>query len=153
MRIITLFTCILSCMFFAGACAVSTEPGPGRETIEAVSPETTTTGKEVSVKTRRTATLTWEAPTTNTDGSLLTDLAGYTVYYSRTRGRLKKMKTLALTSKELFCTEITRGEQRKKGRTECTYTVPGLDQGVYYFSVRAYNSEGRESDASNEVKK
>jgi hypothetical protein len=33
-----------------------------------------------------TATLTWDAPTTNADGTPLTDLAGYRIYYGTTSG-------------------------------------------------------------------
>jgi ABC-type glycerol-3-phosphate transport system substrate-binding protein len=35
------------------------------------------------------ATLTWDAPTTNVDGTPLTDLAGYKVYYGTALGNYK----------------------------------------------------------------
>ena len=47
------------------------DPGPGAPTT----PAQTASGGPGS------ATLSWEAPTTNTNGTALTDLAGYRIYY------------------------------------------------------------------------
>jgi len=83
--------------------------------------------------TSGSAALSWAAPTQNIDGSPLTDLSGYHIYYG--------------TSANALTTTITVGG----GST--TYTVSGLSSGTYYFSVVAYNAEGIDSANSNLVSK
>jgi hypothetical protein len=81
-----------------------------------------------------TATLSWTAPTKNADGSLITALAGYHIYYG--------------TDPHNFTQTI-----RIKGAAHTTYVVLGLTAGKYYFAVSAYNAMGRESVKSNVVSK
>lgn len=76
------------------------------------------------------ATLSWTIPTENTDGSPLTNLAGYHIYYGATAG--------AWTS------TITVLEA-----TETSYVVSGLAPGTYYFAIVAFNSDGVDSADSN----
>lgn len=76
------------------------------------------------------ATLSWIAPTQNTDGSPITGLSGYHIYYG--------------TNADALRTTITVG-----GGSSTTYTVSGLSPGTYYFSVVAYNAEGVDSADSN----
>jgi hypothetical protein len=78
------------------------------------------------------ASLSWTAPVTNEDGSSLTDLAGYRVYYGTAPGSYSSSFTVPAGT---------------------TYTVSGLASGTYYFAVTAYNSAGIESTYSNEVTK
>ncbi len=78
------------------------------------------------------ATLSWSAPATNTDGTPLTDLAGYYVYTG--------LASRTYTSK--FNVGLVT-----------TYTVTSLPTGTSYFAVTAYNSVGTESAYSNEVSK
>ncbi|MEW6003368.1 MAG: fibronectin type III domain-containing protein [Nitrospirota bacterium] len=78
------------------------------------------------------ATLGWEAPTTNADGSLLTDLAGYKIYYGTVSGN--------------YTAVIDVGNIRQ-------YKVKDLEPGTYYFAVTAYDTARNESDYSNEVSK
>lgn len=77
-----------------------------------------------------TASLAWTPPTTNVDGSPLTELAGYAVAYGRSSGLLDQL--------------ITVNDARATG-----YTVEGLEPGVWYFSVRALAIGGMESASSN----
>ena len=80
-----------------------------------------------------TATLYWTAPTKNSDGSALTDLAGYKVYYGTASGSY---------SQSIDVGKVT------------TYEVTNLPNGfTYYFVVTAYNQAGVESGPSNERKK
>jgi len=80
-----------------------------------------------------TATLSWDAPTTNADGTLLTDLAGYKVYYGNFSGNY---------SQNMNVDNVT------------TYTVNNLTDGLtYYFAVTAYDTSGNESGYSNELSK
>ena len=77
-----------------------------------------------------TATLSWVAPTENSDGSALTNLAGYRVYYGTSASALNTMAELSNPS-------LT------------TYMVTGLTAGTYYFALKAYTSANVESDLSN----
>ena len=77
-------------------------------------------------------TLNWTPPTTDTDGTPLTDLAGYKVYYGTSSGN--------------YGTPINVGNVT-------TYTISNLISGSYYFVVTAYNLSGIESNYSNEVVK
>jgi len=80
-----------------------------------------------------TATLSWTAPTTNSDGSSLTDLAGYKVYVGTASGNYQAPVTVG---------KVT------------SYTLSNLtDGGTYYFAVSAYNTSGEESAKSNEASK
>ena len=78
------------------------------------------------------ATLTWNAPTTNADGSPLTDLAGYKIYYGTSSGNYSVSVDV---------------------RNVTTYTVDSLSSGKYYFAVTAYDTSNNESGYSNEVSK
>ena len=77
-------------------------------------------------------TLAWDAPTTNVDGSDLTDLAGYRLYIGDVSGSYGS-EPIELP-----------------GSAETTYTTP-LEPGVYYMAVTAYDEDGTESDFSNEI--
>jgi hypothetical protein len=79
-----------------------------------------------------TANLSWTAPTTNDDGTALTDLTGFKVYYGTSSGN--------------YGVPIDVGNQ-------ISYTVNGLGSGTYYFSVTAYNSSGNESTFASEGSK
>jgi hypothetical protein len=75
-------------------------------------------------------TLSWGAPTTDSDGSDLTDLAGYKVYYG--------------TSYGTYSQSIDIG----------SYTgavINDLSSGTWCFAVTAYDTSGNESDYSSEV--
>lgn len=80
------------------------------------------------------AQLLWTPPTRNTDGSSLTNLAGYRISYGTTPEALSQTVQLA-----------------NPGVT--VYTISGLAPGTYYFAVRAYTSTGTESVNSNIVSK
>jgi hypothetical protein len=76
------------------------------------------------------ATLRWRAPTQNVDGSALTDLAGYRVYY----GSISRSYT----------------DQRRLAASATRVDVQ-LAAGTYYFAMTAIDAEGNESAYSNEV--
>lgn len=82
--------------------------------------------------TSYSSTLTWDPPTTNADGTPLTDLAGYKIYYGTSSGNYTKVIDVG---------DVT------------TYKVEGLNPGTYYFTVTAYDISGNESGYSNEVSK
>ena len=74
--------------------------------------------------------LAWDAPVTREDGSPLTNLDGYKVYYGMETGSYDEV--------------IDVGEN-----TLCS--ISGLSTGTWYFAVTAYDYYGNESDYSNEV--
>jgi hypothetical protein len=76
------------------------------------------------------ATLTWNAPTRYTDGSPLTDLAGYRVYCGTNPFNLVQTADI-------------------KGAASTRYVVTGLTTGTTYCVVRAYNASGQVSAPSN----
>ena len=83
-----------------------------------------------------TATLSWDAPTTNADGTPLTDLAGYKVYFGNFSGNYSQNMNVDNVD------NVT------------TYTVNNLTDGLtYYFAVTAYDTSGNESGYSNELSK
>lgn len=81
-----------------------------------------------------TATLSWEAPTTFTDGAPLTDLAGYRVYYGTDADNLAG--TVQVNSIGLQ-----------------TLVIDDLGAGTWYFAIKAYTSSGAESELSDVVSK
>ena len=86
------------------------------------------------VKASATIVLNWTAPTTNMDGSQLTDLQGYKVYYGS-------------GSPCNFTNTINIGNV-----TPPSYTL-SLPNGTYCVAVTAYDAAGYESDYSNTVYK
>jgi hypothetical protein len=88
----------------------------------------------VTQTTSGTATLSWAGPTLNTDGSALTTLAGYRIHYGASADAMTQSIQIA-----------------NPGLT--TYVIENLAPGTYYFAVRAYTSNGAESDYSNVASK
>ena len=76
------------------------------------------------------ASLAWTPPTQNTDGSSLTNLAGYTIYYGPGPTSLSNKVVIA-----------------NPGLS--TYLVGNLASGTYYFGITAYTTLGTESAMSN----
>lgn len=92
-------------------------------------------GSAVAMVTVRvlSKTLRWQAPTQNVDGSPLTDLAGYIVYW----GAQSRNYT---------------GSHTINSATTTQWDVT-VSPGSYYFAVTTLNSTGNESGYSNEVLK
>lgn len=82
--------------------------------------------------TSGSATLSWTPPTTNTDGSPLTDLAGFRVHY----GQVSRQYTETLEIPSAGVTSVV---------------IENLVPATWYFSVRAYTAAGTESDLSREA--
>ncbi len=80
-----------------------------------------------------TVNLSWTPPTTNMDGSAITNLVGYKVYYGTTSGQ--------------YAQNVDVGNVT-------SYQLANLTDGTtYYFAITAYNSSGGESAYSQEVSK
>jgi hypothetical protein len=84
----------------------------------------------VTPATTGTAILTWLPPTSNTDGSPVTLLSGYTIYYGTS--------ATALTQSVVITDATTT-----------TFEITGLASGTWYFAVAAAAADGTQSDLSN----
>lgn len=76
--------------------------------------------------TTGSATLSWNPPTQNSNGSVLANLAGYHIYYGTNPNNLTQTVTLANPG-------LTR------------YVISGLSSSSWYFAMTAYNTAGVES--------
>jgi len=74
-------------------------------------------------------TLSWEAPTLNTNGTPLADLAGYTISYG--------------TNPSLLTESV-----KINGPTATAYTFSNLTAGVWYFAVSGYTGAGTQGARS-----
>lgn len=79
-----------------------------------------------------TVILSWVPPTENADGSALTDLHSYRIYYGTSPDNLDQVITI-----------------NNPGLS--SYAVQNLELRTYYFAASAINSAGIESDRSNVV--
>jgi hypothetical protein len=80
------------------------------------------------------ATLSWTPPTRNTDGTTLSNLAGYKIYYGTSSSSLSK--TVQISNPGVS-----------------SYVIDNLSPATYYFAVKAYNTAGVESQLSNTASK
>lgn len=72
------------------------------------------------------ATLSWQPPTQNTNGSMLTNLAGYHIYYGTAPNNLAQTVNVSNPG-------VTR------------YVMSGLSAATWYFQMAAYDKNGMES--------
>jgi hypothetical protein len=110
------------------ASTTSTTPTP-TDTATSTTTATVTT-PATGGSSNGAATLTWVAPTENTNGQSVSDLAGYYIYYGTDESALSQIISVA-------------------GADTTTYVVNGLVSGTYYFAVRAYNTMGVDSAQSD----
>jgi hypothetical protein len=89
-------------------------------------------GIDVLSGTTRSVTLNWSAPRLNTDGSALTDLSGYRVYYGSASRRYSNSVRV--------------------GASATSAVIDGLSAGTWYFAIKSINTDGVASDFSGEVR-
>jgi hypothetical protein len=130
--------------FSATTGRLSGTPGPGdvatySNIVISVSDGTTQTALAafnltVVATSTGAATLSWTPPTQNTDGTPLTDLSGYRVYWGTSQANLANSVTL-----------------NNPGLT--SYVVDQLTPATWYFATTALSSKGIESNRSNVASK
>ena len=77
-------------------------------------------------------TLSWSPPTTNADGTALTNLAGYRIHYGRSAGTLDT--TIVISNPGTI-----------------RWVIENLSPATWYFSMSSYNANGIESTRSGVV--
>jgi hypothetical protein len=117
------------CGFGAALALATTACGGGGGTANTAPPDAA--AQSVSPGT---ATLNWTSVSQNTNGTALTDLAGYKVYYGTSPNDLSAVAVLSDPS-------VT------------TYQATNLSTGTWYFAVAAYTTDGTEGLVSNVVAK
>ena len=105
---------------------ISVSDGARKATLPAFAINVTEVGS-------KSVTLSWHPPTENTNGSALTNLAGYRIFYGASPSSLTQAITIGSVG-------ITMD------------VVSNLSSGTYYFEIVAYTSAGVESKPSTLVK-
>ena len=80
------------------------------------------------------ATISWQPPTQNTDGTTLTNLKGYKIHYGTEPGSYDEVVTI-------------------NNAGVATFVIENLGPGTWYFAVTAVANGGAESDLSGEGSK
>jgi hypothetical protein len=93
---------------------------------------TTPTSTPAPTAKAESITLSWAAPTENTDGSALTNLSGFDIYYGTSSAALTQK--ININSVGLL-----------------TYVVENLSSGTWFFEVVAVNAAGVQSGPSSVV--
>jgi hypothetical protein len=118
-----------------GNIVISATDGLTTASLPAFAVTVTGTGTSTSgTGTTGAATVHWTPPTQNTNGTTLTNLAGYIISYGTNSSSLTssvKVANAGLTS----------------------YQISNLAAGTYYFAVSAYNTTGQTSSMSAKVSK
>ena len=102
----------------AGAPAPAPAPAPTPPLAPPTTPVTT-----------YSATVSWAMPLLNTDGTSLTDISGYRVYYGTSADELSQSILIS-------------------GSAVTSHVLSGLAPGTYYIAVATLNSTGAASDLS-----
>jgi hypothetical protein len=134
-RIAQLALAALMCTFLA-ACGGSNNPVGAAASAAATSATTSSVSTDAPTVTAtdKTVTLSWSQPTQNSNGTSLTDLAGYTLHYG--------------TSSQDYT-----GSIQITSPTQTSYVVSdgSFPPGTYYFAISAYNAQQVSSSLSSEV--
>lgn len=116
------------------ATASADQPTASDGTTNQQSTTTPVAAADVPTPTLGSIALSWSAPSTNADGSPVSDLAGYRVYYGTAQG--------------FYTDNVTINNP-----ATLSTTISNLPADTYYVVVRAFNSVNAESQASIEVSK
>jgi len=123
------YLCAVAALGFAlSGCGGGPSGAAGSSTADASSTSTA----NPPTASQDAVTLNWTPPTENTNGSTLTNLAGYDIHYGTSSGNYTQ--SISVSNAGI-----------------ATYVVDNLSPGTYYFSVAAVNSAGTESPMSSEV--
>ena len=116
----------------SGSTSASTSGSSSAAASSAATGATSTTSSASS--TAKSVTLSWSPPTQNSDGSSLSNLAGYTLHYG--------------TSSEDYTGSI---EITNPTATSYVLSDSNFPPGKYYFAISAYNAQQVSSSLSGEL--
>lgn len=120
------------------ACGGSGSANPAAATGNEFTGSVATAGATSTVGTSNPAdksvTLSWSPPTENSNGTSLTNLAGYTLHYG--------------TSSEDYTGSI---EITSPTQTSYVVSDSNFPRGTYYFAISAYNAQQVSSSYSGEI--
>jgi hypothetical protein len=128
---LTLLCALAGCSGSSSGQAAATADASGSATTTSQSSSSTPAASTTASQTV-SAALTWTVPSRNTDGSSLTNLAGYRIYYGADTSAMTSMVQVV-------------------GASTTSYVVQNLTPGTYYFAIKSYNIAGTESDLSGVV--
>ena len=111
-----------------------TTVNPTSSTANEVGSTTTTTTTSTSTATTGSATVSWVAPTENSNGTALTNLAGFRIHYGTDSGVLNQV------------VDVDNAQAT-------SYQVTGLSTGTWYFTVTSITTAGAESAPSTVASK
>jgi hypothetical protein len=111
---------------------VASDPVASTSGSSGSSSGTTSSSGSSGTTTADNVTLSWSAPTENTNGSALTNLAGYIIYYGTSASAMTQ--TIDVNTVGML-----------------TYVVDNLSAGSWYFQIVAVNSAGEQSSPSATV--
>jgi len=123
---------VLSLLFGISGCNTDSAyrgAGASLDGSTVASPDGSTDTTSFSGSTSKTAIVSWTPPTQRTDGSALTNLAGYRVYYGKSLNAMSRVLDI-----------------RNPGQT--SQFIDDLEKGTWYFAVTAYSADGLESEMS-----
>jgi len=124
----------MASILLAGCNKTSTAGSTAAEASATAQSPQSSSGSSTSTATQKSADVSWTAPTTNTNGSALTDLAGYRIYYGTSASKLGQSIDVPNAGAD-------------------DYVVQGLTSGTWYFAVTAYTNVGVQSTLSRVVSK
>ena len=107
--------------------SITASNGTSSDTLDPFDVMVTSRGDGVAV-------VSWTQPTENADGTPLTDLAGFKIYYGESPNSYTRVIDIPNSSLNSFAVE-------------------GLPPGIYYFVTTAYDTKGVESEYSNVASK
>jgi len=111
------------------AAAASANSGSATGTISYSGASSTGNSAVSNVPVAGSALLTWRTPSTNSDGSPLTNLAGFYIRYGKQPTSLDQLVNVA-------------------GVDATQYVVANLSVGTWYFTISSYTTAGAESPPS-----
>ncbi len=131
-----LFLMVLSGLIISGCAGTQiSDTTTKSRTNKPFPPDTAKQVKQKSSASRWQIVLSWSAPTTNSNGTPLTDLAGYKIYYKTSR-KSKYRKLVDIKDPKVTSYKLVNPKRR-----------------TYYFVITAYNNFRLESKHSNMVRK
>ena len=125
---------VLAALICASVAACNDSGSPASGSSAASTGASTSAASVASNPADKSVTLSWSPPTQNSDGSSLSNLAGYTLHYG--------------TSSEDYTGSI---EITNPTATSYVVSDSNFPPGTYYFAISAYNAQQVSSSLSGEI--